>query len=219
MMRSALLASALIVSWSLGTKTALANPCSDPMRMVQGYTVELQPLLDWWREPKGARPLSGWKHVRGSILRDTPSGWVISGKAEGLSTSAFFLRNPPRQRLLRFQELQRQLPDYQRARDEVRAFVSRPVCTDMYSLYFTQWAEPPISLSEYREANGRLGELNQKVDAIRTELAAMQDEEGNFRLDVFALKLKESFDGLPVLDYGLAHPFGDSGAATAPHRS
>jgi hypothetical protein len=219
MMRSALLASALMLCWLPGNETALANPCSDPMRVVQGYTVDLRPLLDWWREPKGTRPLSGWKHARGSILRDIPSGWVINGKAEGLGATTFFLRNPPRQKFARFQELQRQLPDYERARDEVRAFVSRPVVTDMYSLYLTQWAAPPISLPEYREANSRLGELNQKVDAIRTELASMQDDQGNFRLDVFALKLKESFEGLPVVDYGLSQPFGDSGAATAPRRS
>ncbi len=134
-------------------------------------------------------------------------------------TSTYFLKNPPRQKLRRFQELKRQLPEYERARDAARAYVSRPVCTDWYSFTLTQWPTPPISLSEFREANAVLGELNQKVDAIRTELTSMQDEQGNFKLDVFALKLNETFERLPVLDYGLAQPFGHSGAATARHRS
>jgi hypothetical protein len=51
-----------------------------------------------------------------------------------------------------------------------------------------------------------MAELIKLVDALRIEVAPMQDETGNFRVDVFALNLHQSFDGLPAFDYGQPPP-------------
>ncbi len=198
----------LAVGSFLVTGTVYASPCYAPKRLVNGYTVDLQPLMNWWPAPKGARPLSGWKHIRGTIVRDTPSGWVISGKAEGQAAhSTFFLKNPPRDRLRRFEELKRQLPELERAEVATQQYLNRPVCTDWYAYYANEWQAPPISMTEYREAGAILGEVGRSVNAVRAELGSMQDAQGNFRVDAFALKLNESFEGLPVFDHGAAAAF------------
>src|SRR5437879_646368 len=95
------------VSCLLAVPFAGANPCNSPKRMIGGHTVSLQPLLDWWANPRGGvRPLSGWKHLRGTIVREMAYGWIIEGKAEGEHSSQFLVKNPPVERLRKFQDLQ-----------------------------------------------------------------------------------------------------------------
>jgi hypothetical protein len=175
---------------------------------VNGYTVDLQPLMQWWPAPKGLRPLAGWKHVRGTIVKEISLGWVVSGKAEGQEgTSTFVVKNPPRDSVRRFQEAKSQLTETERVRAEVTEFLKRPVCTDWYGYWQGQfqWTAPPISVSEYNQGTARLAELDQKITSLHAQLAAMQDANGNFRLDAFALKLNQAFDGLPVYDHGAVY--------------
>ena len=84
----------------------------------------------------------------------------------------------------------------------------RPVYTDWYSYYLTQWAEPALSLAEYRDAEATFSVVQRRMAAISAELAPMQDASGEFKVDAFALKCDESFEGLPVYDYGGTAPFG-----------
>jgi hypothetical protein len=44
--------------------------------------------------------------------------------------------------------------------------------------------------------------------AIHNELVPMQDDAGEFKVDAFALKSDECFEGLPLYDYGSTTPFG-----------
>lgn len=193
----------------LTSGTIHANPCVGPKRLVRGQTVNLQPLMNWWYEPKGARPLSAWKHVHGTIARDIPYGWVIEMKRENDGQAEmFFLKNPPRDRLHRFQQLQQELIEYNKANTVVRELASRPIYTDWYSYYLTQWTGPVQTLAEYRDAEAALSFINGRLTAINDELATLQNASGEFKLDVFALKCEESFEGLPVYDYGSTAPFG-----------
>lgn len=155
------------------------------------------------------RPLSAWKHVRGTIARDRPYGWVIEVRHEGDGhAERFFLKDPPRDRLQRFQELQKELAEYKEASVLATEVLSRPVYTDWYSYYLTPWTGPALSLAEYRNAEATLLVIQRKMAAISDELATMQDTLGEFEVDAFALKCDESFEGLPVYDYGSTAPFG-----------
>jgi hypothetical protein len=174
--------------------------------VLKGYTVDLQPLMDWWSAPKGLRPLSGWKHVQGSLAQDTAFGWVINGKAESKNhPSTFLIRNPPRERLQRFRELNRRLAEYVRARESLRQFLRRAVSSDWYSLWLSEQSGPPITLTQYKDAGAALGELGKTINSIHAELATMQNQQGEFKLDAFALSTHDSFGGLPVFDHGLIY--------------
>jgi hypothetical protein len=203
MKRFITIADVFLAGWCLFAQTAQANPCNYPKRSVNGYTVNLQPLMEWWSDPKGLRPLSGWKHVQGSVVRDTAFGWVVTGKADSKGhPSTFLIKNPPRARLRRFEELKRQLSECQRLHDAEMEILRRPVCTDWYSYSLTDWSAPPISLTEYRSATARCAELGHAIYTINVEMGTMRDKKGNFKLDAFALRLNESFEGLPVFDHG-----------------
>lgn len=200
---------AVVTGLALASGTIDANPCVYPKRVLRGQTVNLQPLMSWWHEPKGVRPLSAWKHVQGTILRDTPSGWVVDMERESDGQAEmFFLKNPPRDRLLRFQQLQQELNDYIKATAVLRELVRGPVYTDWYSYYLTQWTGPAVSLTEYRDAEAALSFIHRRMATITDELASMQNAPGQFKLDAFALKCDELFEGLPVYDYGSTAPFG-----------
>ncbi len=203
MKRSSRIHFPLALCLCLLVQTVQANPCTHPRRFINGYTVDLQPLIEWWADPQGLRPLAGWKHVRGSVTKDTALGWVVTGKI-GVKDQpvTFLLKNPPRDQLLRFQELKRQLTQCELAREATAQVLQRPVCTDWYSLWATSWTAPPISLMEYRDASARMAQLANALNEIRAELAPMQDRNGDFKLDAFALSLQQSYEGLPVFDYG-----------------
>jgi len=47
-----------------------------------------------------------------------------------------------------------------------------------------------------------VAELGQTINNIHAELAPMEDRQGDFRLDAFALSTHESFEGIPVFDHG-----------------
>jgi hypothetical protein len=186
-----------------------ANPCVAPKRMVRGYTVDLQPLMNWWQEPKGVRPLLAWKHVQGSIVRDTFYGWVVEMKQEGDGRAErFLLKNPPRERLRRFQRLLQELAESKSASADTTKLLSRPVYSDWYTYYLTRRAGQAQSIGEYREVEATLAAIHQRMAAIRNELAPMQDAAGQFKVDAFALKCDQSFEGLPLYDYGSTAPFG-----------
>jgi hypothetical protein len=208
MKRSVLLAYAFLIIGFLAPEPVDANPCSYPQRMVGGHLVDLRPLMNWWPDPKGPRPLSSWKHVRGAITQDTAMGWVVTGKAGDHSqASTFFLKNPPREKLRRFQQLQQQLPEQQRTRAATIEFLKRPVITDWYGYWSGQWTAPPISVTEYQQATALLSETDNNINWMREELASMQDKDGHFKLDAFALKLNETYEGLPAFDHGSPYPF------------
>lgn len=197
-----------LLALALVAAPAAANPCTHPVRIVNGYTVDLQPLMTWWPQPKGMRPLSGWKHVRGTIVREDALGWVVKGKAEGQKlATTFFLKNPPRDTLRRFQELRRQLSEYQSARTEVTEFLKRPVSSDWYSYWLaqSQWTAAPISVAEYNQATARLAQIDHKITSLHEELAPMQDANGNFKVDAFALNLQQIYNALPVYDHGAVY--------------
>ena len=194
----------IIAACCLVGPIALGNPCSDPRRLINGHIVSLQPLIAWWSAPSGIRPLAAWRHVQGSIARDTDSGWVVLAtetKAHK-SQSQLLLRNPPRERLRRFEELKRQLAESERAQSATMETLRRPVCVDLNSLYLVNWPSPPITLTEYKDAKARAVDLHKRVNALRAQVEPMQDQNGSFKVDAFALDQHKSFEGLPVFDYG-----------------
>jgi len=204
--RRTLIACAAALSCSLGFGVAIADPCDSPTRMVNGQAVDLTPLLEWWSNGQaGERPLSGWKHIRGRIIGETAYGWIIQGEAEGESLSAkFLLRNPPRERLQKFQALEQQLLSCERERVYLNDYLDLPVRSPYDG--HSDSTVPSISWSDQVAAVTRLQELARTIPSLRQELGQCQDERGNFRLDAFALRLSERYQGFPVFDHGYSLP-------------
>jgi hypothetical protein len=203
--QSLLIASFFTIASLLCCGFGAADPCNSPKRMVSGRTVDLQPLFEWWSTQKeGSRPLPRWKHVRGSIVRVTAMGWIISGEAEGESQMRFLLKNPPRERLERFENLHLQLPAYERQRADLNEYLQRPLRTPYYETFVFDSQLPPIGWKDQQAALARLDEVERTIAAIHQEIGNCEDEHGNFRFDGFALRVHEKYEGLPVFDHGFS---------------
>ena len=191
------------ISLLLSAIFAGADPCDSPLRMLGEQTVDLQPLFEWSSNPDaGERPLSAWKRVRARIVRETAYGWLVEGEAEGESQPSMFLvKHPPRERLERFRELQRQLSAYRQQRADLDAYLDRPVHTPD-----NNWGYTSISYEDQLAAVTRLQEVARSIAWTRHELVYLQDDHGNFRLDAFALRLNEQYEGFPVFDHGYSLP-------------
>ena len=193
-----------LMVWLLASGIILASPINYPMRMVNGHSVSLQPLIDWWSTPKGIRPLSGWKHVQGTFTRDTGLGWIVTGKAEGQPrASSFFLKNPPRDRLRRFNELKPRLAALEDSRAKLLEALRRPVHSAWYWPGSNAGEGAPLSQAEHKQLAAQLTGIDQKIRQVSDELAPMQGPNGEFKLDAFALFLAETVQGLPAFDHGI----------------
>ena len=204
--RWTLIACAAAMSCSLGFGVAEADPCDSPIRMINEQSVDLSPLLEWWSNPQGCeRPLFAWKQVRGRIMRETAYGWIIQGEAEGEGQPLrFLLRNPPFERLQKYHEMQRQLRAYEQERIYLNDYLNRPVRSPYDSQVDS--AIPSISWSDQLIAITRLQQLERTIPALHQEFSRLQDDRGNFKLDAFALRINETYKGLPVFDHGYTLP-------------
>jgi len=111
------------------------------------------------------------------------------------------VKHPPRERLHKFQELQSQLWAYKQERANLNAYLDRPVRTPD-----NNWGYNPISWDDQLAAVTRLQEVARNIASTRHQLVYLQDEQGNFTLDAFALRLNERYEGLPVFDHGYSLP-------------
>src|SRR3954464_8812149 len=85
---------------------AMGNPADYPNRRINNYTVDLSPLILWWEDPRGVRPLKAWKHLQGTFEGEIGPAWKIRCRVEGEIAKPILLKNPPQDRLVRFRELQ-----------------------------------------------------------------------------------------------------------------
>lgn len=71
-----------------------------PVRVIDGQRIDLHYLFSRWHSHADAVTNSRWVHLAGSILNDSPSGWLVDGKTESASGLNFhqkvFVVNPPR---------------------------------------------------------------------------------------------------------------------------
>ena len=89
--------------------------------------------------------------------------WIITGEAEGESQMSFLLKNPPRERLQRFEDLHRQLPAYERQRADLNEYLQRPVRTPYYETWGCDSSLPLINWKDQQAAIARNPTTDAKV--------------------------------------------------------
>jgi hypothetical protein len=209
MKRIALLVIFEIVSASLSIASA---PTVYDKRVINYHTVDLLPLFVWWDHQKGVRPLSAWKHLQGILDRETPYGWLCRGYIEGQPGLHYFLlKNPPKTELARYHELEGQLPELEREKSDKLELASQPTqktwSMGLYSNSSGTAENPAYTLpvenaDEINEAKGQVQEIDAHIAGVRQEMGSMLTKRGYFKIDGFALKLNEVYQGSPVFDFG-----------------
>ena len=194
----------LIGLWLFAEAGASAYPSSYPKRKIGNYFVDLTPLITWWQAPHGIRPLTSWKHVQGIFEQEVGLGWMIRGKIEGISgTQVFIVKNPPVERLRRYRELKEALPRLQQARASTLEVASLPAYTGWHWTYVGLQRTPNQDFERVEQAKLQLQELDHNLGLARDEWANLADKDGNFKIDGFALRLNETYQGKLLFDAGI----------------
>jgi hypothetical protein len=183
---------------------ARSNPAVYERRVVNFHQVDLMPLFEWWDRRKGARPLASWKHVQGTLERETAYGWLIRGTIEGQEgLSYFLLRNPPQKDLARLHELENSLPGLEQQRASELAVAKLPMYEGReWNAYGELVRSPTQDYDRIEQAQTNLQDLDTRIGEIRQEMAGLLDKRGNFQVDAFALDMNQVYQGSPVFDFG-----------------
>lgn len=203
-----------------------ANPAREPKRLVNGRTADITPLIRWWTNHSGARPLTAWVHVRGPIVGTNGGFWVIAAQVErvhhdensGDSSSdhsgKVLLKNPPLQERLEFEQLSAQLKTLEQSRGQVHAQEEQSK-NQADALHKQQTANRRLGYrsraldAEYRqatltenEAKAELKPLDKQIQDLKNKLAIYPSTD-HYEVDCFALDLDQKHGGLYVFDHGV----------------
>lgn len=204
-----------------------ASPLKDPKRLIRGQTVNLTPLFGWWTNHEGARPLTAWVHVTGSIVGTNAWGWVVEaqvestsqpGKAEVTPTvkgqSKILLRNPPLQDAAEFESLAAQLKALneqhaklagaeQRARNDLQT--SARVQADYRRQGIRDRSvsrENRVDKQVETQAKAELRPLDRQIQDVKARLTAYPSGE-QYSVDCFALETGQAYGGMAMFDHGV----------------
>jgi len=206
---------------SLATAIALhANPARDARRIVNGRTVDLTPLIKWWTNHSGARPLTGWVHVRGPIVGTNAGCWVVQAQVEhtrrseshgetaSSASDKLLLKNPPIQEAAEFQQLSAQLKALEEARGQVHSQEQQAKSAadgiakeQNVNRRYRSAQRRQEQLTE-NEAKAELKSLDQQIQDVKQKLAVYPTSD-HYEVDCFALDIGQTYNGLQLYDHGL----------------
>ncbi len=217
--RVSLLAAGLVGLGFLPTPALQAGPLKDPKRVIDQRMVDLTPLFHYWTNHAGARPLSAWVHLTGSIVARNAFGWTVQAKVEGASVGSkkaageegrILLKNPPAHDLARFEQLTAQLKtldhEHQELAGEAATADSRSRQIQALNRNRVRSRALSVEATQMRQTEAQakiqLKAVDQQRKDCQTKLAAYGGST-NYVVDCFALDSKQEYSGQHVYDYGL----------------
>lgn len=197
-----------------------ANPARDARRMVNGRTVDLTPLIKWWTNHSGARPLTAWVHVRGPIVGTNAGCWVVQAQVEHThrpesggetapsASDKLLLKNPPIQEMMEFQQLSAQLKSLEEARGQVhsqeqqaKSAADAVAKEQNVSRRYRSAQRRQAQLTE-NEAKAELKPLDQQIQEVKRKMAIYPSSD-HYEVDCFALDIGQTYNGVQLYDHGL----------------
>jgi hypothetical protein len=205
----------------LAASVAYASPAKDPRRMINGQTVDLTPLLQWWNQKNGDRPLSAWVHITGEVVGTNAGAWVVSAqtdeKAEGTGAAGgdkkILLRNPPLQDRAAFEQVlaQKKALEAQKAGLNTQAEQAdaklkdisqeRKVAREHHVAAKGLNAQSSKLKQEEKTAKSEMKPLQGQIDDLDKKLKQYGNTD-HYVVDCFALKTAERLDATPVFNHG-----------------
>jgi hypothetical protein len=201
-----------------------ANPAREPKRLVNGRTADITPLIKWWTNHSGTRPLTAWVHVRGPIVGTNAGCWVVAAHVERAhrdetssdDSGKVLLKNPPLQERAEFEQLSAQLKSLEQSRGQVHA-QEEQAKSQADALHKQETANRRLGYrsralaAENRqakqtenEAKAELKPLDQQIQNLKKKLAIYPTTD-HYEVDCFALALAldQNHGGLYLYDHGV----------------
>ncbi len=200
-----------------------AGPLNNPKRMVEGQTVNLTPLVQWWTKHNGPRPLPAWGEARGPVVGTNSMGWIVQGQFKGAlnhstvhegkaaSGGKFILKNPPLSDRAEFDRLLASYNALESQRGDVAAQESRLKGNvdeirreRRASGGHVRGAGRAAANAQHADAQAKaqLKTLDAQIAEAQKKLAAYPNA-SHYEVDCLAIDLGRVFQGLPVYDYGV----------------
>jgi chromosome segregation ATPase len=213
--------------WLASCALAAATPARDPHRLVNGRGVDLTPLLKWWAHRQGARPLSAWVHLKGTVVRTNSWGWVVQGEVETRRAAGeddsqaktqersarVLLLDPPVNERVEFERLTSQLKALEAQRGQIANQQTEAKARadalgkQQRALRRAHSRSREIALegrqvrAEQDQAKARLKPLDQQISALKARLSVYPTLD-HYQVDCFALDTRRKFEGMRLLDHG-----------------
>lgn len=187
------------------------------IRVVNGRSVDLAPLHQWYRNPEGERPLKHW--VKFTVLEIKPplAGAYIPCvvQSAGGKREVLFRKLPATtgETLAAIQSLQRRVDSLREEIDREQAWLRRDeaiydgtvvrsggyiVGTNFAHRYYRQ--RPSNGAIETRLDRVALTEKQELAAKLEAELKALRQDTN--AVTIFALDTKKTYGGLPIWDTG-----------------
>lgn len=217
---------ALVGLWSV--QALPASPLRAPHRLVNGQTVDLNPLFKWWTNHSGPRPLTGWVHVTGAIVGTNSWGWVVQRTAPSTNgrkknreeespaekaPAKVLLLHPPLQDLADFERLKTQLEDLNRSRAQLAGQETQ--AKNQAQAVEKEQKNAGRHYSQARALGQEAKQLNQVSDQARNQIKVLDTEihslknklalypnPDRYLIDCLALDTNQEAQGIPVYDHG-----------------
>jgi hypothetical protein len=209
-MRIGVTPTTVIATLALLAGTSLvANPLKAPHRTVNGQAVNLTPLFHWWTNRSGARPLTAWVHVTGSLVGTNAGAWVLEAKVEHAEGQPkVLLKNPPWTDLSEFQDLAAHVKTLNDERAKI-AGTERQTASHAHDVADARKRVRTRGLSAQAkelkltddQQKAQLKLLDQQLKEYHAKLAAFPDA-NKYAVDCLALDTGQKLGGLPVYDHG-----------------
>jgi hypothetical protein len=196
---------------------ASADPLKFPKRTINGVAVDLNPLFRWWTNHSGTRPLTAWVHVTGTIVGTNSVGWTVLGTVERRSdlsdepdqaktSPSFILKNPPLSDLAKFDEL---------LAKRAELSVQLTAATNQTHQLSAEKQQNPRNRLLSRQLTQEINQAKKTETGVETQIKDIDKQlqrygvkattHGNtpkYKVDCFALDLKQEVNGVPLYDHG-----------------
>jgi hypothetical protein len=201
-----------------------AGPLKNPRREVGAQIVDITPLLHWWTNHAGARPLTAWVHVTGNIVGSNSYGWIVDATVEashrpgqdeaaagGGGRKRIVLSHPPLQDRAAFDEMTAQLKSLEDQRTQANALETQAnnyIHPGGGNAVRPHFAKNTWDLREAKavqqQAAAQVRELDKQIKDLKARMAASWSNTQHYEVDCFALDTGQDQNRLPLYEHGAA---------------
>lgn len=198
-----------------------------PRRLIDNQAVDLNPLFKWWTNHAGARPLTGWVHISGTILATNNWGWVVERKieratnrnskpdsgAEPKEPDKLLLLHPPLQDLAEFERLKTELQTLNgnrqkiieaetQAKNRAQALSQEQKAAGRNNFQTRALAQESKQANRFSDqAKAQLKLLDQQIQPLKNKMASYPSPD-RYLIDCFALDTGKEAQSMAVFDHG-----------------
>ena len=194
----------------------LAVASAQDVRTVSGKSVDIQPVRDWFANPKGERPMKHWKRVKVEAINGDIGGWPkCSIVTESGDTQTVLVKNLPRSIPAFFAGIKDQTDAIESLQTQIAAdkqrreqLWNRYIYTDSSYVQMNVSSSSGTSVDSEQTRHAQAVAMDAQIANEKDRLASLEatrDRElaaSASKLTVFAMFTGQQYGGVNIWDTG-----------------